>query len=84
MEEFDRLIGEQLKTMDKLLLLQSEIEKCQEIEQQLCALEELKQIQSIGEEVQRMKKELTNIQYIFERQTEDVIRYYQESQEHSF
>ncbi|MGG3944253.1 YgaB family protein, partial [Peribacillus psychrosaccharolyticus] len=38
MEEFDRLINEQLKTMDKLLLLQSEIEKCQEIEQQLYAL----------------------------------------------
>lgn len=84
MEEFDRLIGEQLKTMDKLLLLQSEIEKCQEIEQQLCALEEHKQIESIGEEVKRMKKELSNIQHIFERQTEDVIRYYQESQEPSF
>lgn len=84
MEEFDRLINEQLKTMDKLLLLQSEIEKCQEIEQQLYALQEFKQIQSIGEEVQRMKKELSNIQHIFEQQTEDVIRYYQESQEPSF
>lgn len=84
MEEFDRLISEQLKTMDKLLLLQSEIEKCQEIEQQLYALQELKQIQSIGEEVQRMKKELSSIQDIFERQTEDVIRYFQESQEPSF
>lgn len=84
MEEFDRLISEQLKTMDKLLLLQSEIEKCQEIEQQLYALQEFKQIQSIGEDVQRMKKELSSIQDIFERQTEDVIRYYQESQEPSF
>ena len=35
MNEFDRLIGEQLRTMDKLLFLQSEIERCQEIEQQL-------------------------------------------------
>jgi len=84
MEEFDRLISEQLKTMDKLLLLQSEIEKCQEIEQQLYALQELKQIDTIAEEVHRMKKELSSIQHIFERQTEDVIRYYQESQGASF
>ena len=41
MNEFDRLIGEQLRTMDKLLFLQSEIERCQEIEQQLYALHEI-------------------------------------------
>ena len=35
MEEFNRLINNQLKTMDKLLLLQSEIERCQDIEKQL-------------------------------------------------
>ncbi len=40
MEEFNRLINNQLKTMDKLLLLQSEIERCQDIEKQLLALEE--------------------------------------------
>ena len=31
-EEFNRLVTEQMKTMDRLLFLQSELERCQEIE----------------------------------------------------
>jgi HPt (histidine-containing phosphotransfer) domain-containing protein len=80
MEEFDRLINEQLKTMEKLLFLQSEIERCQEIEQQLRALQEQTELESINEEIIRMKKELAGIQETFEQQTEEVIRYYQEGQ----
>ncbi|MDQ0220849.1 hypothetical protein ELQ35_21085 [Peribacillus cavernae] len=80
MKEFDRLINEQLKTMDKLLFLQSEIERCQEIEQQLRSLQEQTEIEPINEEIIRMKKELSGIQDIFEQQTEEVIRYYQEGQ----
>jgi hypothetical protein len=37
---FDQLVGEQLKTMDKLLYLQSEIERCQDIKNQLIALQD--------------------------------------------
>ena len=50
MNEFDRLIGEQLRTMDKLLFLQSEIERCQEIEQQLHALHQISEV-DIREEI---------------------------------
>lgn len=80
MKEFDRLINEQLKTMEKLLFLQSEIERCQEIEQQLRTLQEQTELESINEEIIRMKKELSIIQDTFEQQTEEVIRYYQEGQ----
>lgn len=52
MEEFNRLINNQLKTMDKLLLLQSEIERCQDIEKQLLTLEEENEALTIQEEIQ--------------------------------
>ncbi|RID81782.1 hypothetical protein D1953_19515 [Peribacillus asahii] len=76
MEEFDRLIGVQLQTMDKLLFLQSEIERCQEIERQLRALQELGAV-SIQEEIEQKKSELAEIQKVFEKQTEEVIRHFQ-------
>ncbi|OIK11705.1 YgaB family protein [Bacillus sp. MUM 13] len=81
MKEFDRLINEQLKTMEKLLFIQSEIERCQEIEQQLQTLQELTELDCIQDEILRMKQELSAIHDMFEQQTEEVIRYYQEGQE---
>ncbi|RFU68175.1 hypothetical protein D0469_12910 [Peribacillus saganii] len=77
MDEFDRIINEQLKTMDKLLFLQSEIERCQEIEAQLRELEEKTKLKSITEEINLMKRELMHIQNMFEQQTEEVIKVYQ-------
>ena len=38
MEQFNELVSMQMKTMDKLLYLQSELERCQQIEQQLFTL----------------------------------------------
>lgn len=75
---FDQLVGEQLKTMDKLLYLQSEIERCQEIKQQLIQLQDETKILSVQNEIENMKDELTKIQQIFEQQTEDVIKTYEE------
>jgi hypothetical protein len=80
MEEFNRLINNQLKTMDKLLLLQSEIERCQDIEKQLLALEEESEALTIQEEIQLKKQELKSIHEMFEQQTEEVIRYFQQGQ----
>jgi hypothetical protein len=77
MKEFDRLIGEQLQTMEKLLFLQSEIERCQEIEQQLCALHEISEVDTVREEIEQKKMELEEIQEVFERQTEEVIHHFQ-------
>ena len=78
MEEFNRLITEQMKTMDKLLFLQSELERCQDIEKQLKKLEQENELESVQMELSKMKDELKEIQKMFEMQTEDVIRSYQE------
>ena len=78
MEEFNRLITEQMKTMDKLLFLQSELERCQDIEKQLKKLEQENELESVQIELSTMKDELMVLQKMFEMQTEDVIRSYQE------
>ncbi|PLT31864.1 YgaB family protein [Peribacillus deserti] len=77
MSDFDRLVNEQLKTMERLLFLQSEIERCQEIEKQLRSLEEEAELESLQHEILIMKSNLSGIQKIFEEQTEEVIRTYQ-------
>ncbi len=78
MEEFNRLVTEQMKTMDKLLFLQSELERCQDIEIQLGKLEQENELESVHLELAKMKDELKELQKMFELQTEDVIRSYQE------
>ena len=78
MEEFNRLITEQMKTMDKLLFLQSELERCEDIEIQLKKLEQENELESVHRELSKMKDELKELQKMFEMQTEDVIRSYQE------
>jgi hypothetical protein len=77
-EEFNRLVTEQMKTMDKLLFLQSELERCQDIEIQLGKLEQENELESVHLELAKMKDELKELQKMFELQTEDVIRSYQE------
>lgn len=74
---FEQLVGEQLKTMDKLLYLQSEIERCQDIKNQLIALQDEVKVHSVQDEIEQMKIELNRIQEIFEKQTEEVIRTYE-------
>lgn len=78
MNQFDDLVGEQLKTMDRLLFIQSEIERCQEIEEELQKLQKQTELESIQEEINEMKRELLQIHDLFQRQTEEVIRTYQE------
>lgn len=79
MHLFNRLVNEQMKTMEKLLYLQRELERCQEIEQELMILQEETELESIQMEIAKMKEELKEIHKIFELQTEEVIRSYQES-----
>ncbi|MDE3838025.1 hypothetical protein C0966_01220 [Bacillus methanolicus] len=79
MQMFNRLVNEQMKTMEKLLYLQRELERCQEIEQELMILQEETELESIQMEIAKMKKELKEIHRIFELQTEEVIRSYQDS-----
>lgn len=78
MDHFDNLVSEQLKTMEKLLFIQSEIERCQEIEAELLQLQNETELQTIQDEIKNMKQELTNIHEIFQKQTEEVIQSYQD------
>ncbi|MFD1779538.1 YgaB family protein [Fredinandcohnia salidurans] len=77
MSNFNDLVSEQLKTMDKLLFIQSEIERCQELEKQILELQKETELQPIQEEIKRMQDELTQIHDLFQQQTEEVIRSYQ-------
>lgn len=78
MQEFNRLVAEQMKTMDRLLFLQSELERCQEVEILLKELQQESQVENVQQEITKMKEELKDIQQKFEFQTEEVIRSYQE------
>lgn len=77
MSDFDLLVGQQLETMDQLLFLQSEIERCQEIEFELQKLQEEAQLKSVREEITSMKIQLREIQRTFEEQTAEIIKTYQ-------
>ncbi|MCM3569429.1 YgaB family protein [Neobacillus mesonae] len=78
MNDFNRLVSEQMATMEKLLFLQAELERCQDIQAELLALQDKTDLESIQIEIQQMKKELKEIQNIFEKQTEEVINSYRE------
>lgn len=78
MDHFNRLVSEQMATMEKLLFLQAELERCQHIEAELQALQNETDLESIQADIQQMKKELKEIQAMFEKQTEEVINSYRE------
>ncbi|WP_082051310.1 YgaB family protein [Rossellomorea aquimaris] len=80
-QRFNELVTEQLETMDKLLYLQSEIERCQELEEELLQLQEMTKVESIKREIASKKQELKEIQKMFQRQTDEVIRSYQKEQD---
>ena len=79
MDHFNRLVSEQMMTMEKLLYLQGELERCQEIEEQLLTLQNETELESVQFDINQMKKELKEIQEIFEKQTEEVIQSYRET-----
>jgi len=78
MDKFNELVSTQMQTMEKLLYLQSELERCQEIEKQLDALKQNAELEELRMEIDRKKQELKEIHRMFEKQTEEVIHTYQE------
>jgi hypothetical protein len=78
MDHFNRLVSDQLVTMEKLLYLQGELERCQQIEEELQILQKATDLESVQTDIRLMKKELKEIQTIFEKQTEEVINSYRE------
>jgi YgaB-like protein len=74
MQVFDELVSRQLETMDQLIKIQEEIERCQEIENQLFELEDLSKLSSIQDEINIMRTELKAIQNTFLLQTQQIIK----------
>lgn len=80
MDLFNGLVGEQMRIMEKLLYLQGELERCEEMEQQLLILQKETELKEVQIEIVKMKEELTEIHQIFEEQTEKVIQVYQQNE----
>ncbi|WP_071458750.1 YgaB family protein [Bacillus massilinigeriensis] len=78
MDQFNDLVSVQMRTMEKLIYLQSEIERCQQVEEQLLALREEAKLEEVRTDIDKMKAELLDIHRQFEEQTDEVIRSYQE------
>jgi YgaB-like protein len=78
MQVFDELVSRQLQTMDQLIKIQEEIERCQEIENQLFELEDLSKLSSIQDEIYIMRTELKAIQNTFLLQTQQIIKSFSE------
>ncbi|GGI17141.1 YgaB family protein [Gottfriedia solisilvae] len=78
MQVFDELVSRQLQTMDQLIKIQEEIERCQEIENQLFELEDLSKLSSIQDEIHIMRTELKAIQNTFLLQTQQIIKSFSE------
>jgi AAA+ ATPase superfamily predicted ATPase len=74
MQLFDDLVTRQIETMDQLIKIQEEIERCQEIENQLYELEDLAKLSIIREEIDIMREELKAIQHTFQIQTQQIIK----------
>ncbi|TYS21334.1 hypothetical protein FZC71_19220 [Bacillus subtilis] len=83
MTEFEKLVSEQMKTMDKLLDLQSELDRCKQIEAELRHLERDARLLGIQNEIAVKRKHLADIQDMFQQQTEQVIRSYRSSEKPS-
>lgn len=74
MSDFDKLVGEQLETMDELLKLQSHLEKYQQIEMSGRDTCDKKELHFIRQEIYRTEIALKLLHEKFERQTNNVIQ----------
>ncbi|MBD7939508.1 MULTISPECIES: YgaB family protein [Cytobacillus] len=74
MNEFQALVEEQMKTMDHLLYLQSEVERCHELQNELSRLRSTTTVSDIHCEIEKMNNELNEIVALFEQQTDEVVK----------
>ncbi|TPV39798.1 YgaB family protein [Bacillus dicomae] len=74
MNDFDKLVGEQLETMDELLKLQAHLEKYQQIEMSEKNTCDKKELHFIRQEIYRTELALKLLHEKFEEQTNNVIQ----------
>lgn len=73
MNSFDKLVGEQLQTMDELLKLQAHLEKYQQIETSKQEEQDKKDLHFIRQEIHKTERALKLLHEKFEQQTNEVI-----------
>lgn len=77
MKSFEELVNEQMLIMDKLLNMQTELDRYRELEEELRNRKKEQDLLSVQDDIMEMKKELNSIQNIFMQLTERVIESYQ-------
>jgi|GEM_PF-1320220 len=77
MKSFEELVNEQMLIMDKLLSMQTELDRYRELEEELRNRKKEKDLLSVQDDIMEMKKELNSIQNLFMQLTERVIESYQ-------
>ena len=77
MKSFEELVNEQMIIMDKLLNMQTELDRYRELEEELRHRKKEQDLLSIQDDIMEMKKELNSIQNLFMQLTERVIESYQ-------
>ena len=58
MSEFEKLVSEQMKIMDQLLELQSELDRCRQVEAELISLERDAKLDNVQDEIATKRKDL--------------------------
>ena len=77
MKSFEELVNEQMVIMDKLLHMQTELDRYMDLEIELRNRKTDIELLSVQDDINEMKKELDTIQTIFMQLTEKVIESYQ-------
>ncbi|PQD94737.1 hypothetical protein CYL18_12250 [Pradoshia eiseniae] len=77
MKSFEELVNEQMLIMDKLLSMQTELDRYRELEEELRNRKKEQDLLSVQDDIMEMKKELNSIQNLFMQLTERVIESYQ-------
>ena len=77
MKSFEELVNEQMLIMDKLLNMQTELDRYRELEEELRNRKKEQDLLSVQDDIMEMKKELNSIQNLFMQLTERVIESYQ-------
>jgi hypothetical protein len=77
MKSFEELVNEQMEIMDKLLHMQTELDRYMDLEEELRNRKNHVDLLTVQDDISEMKKELDTIQTIFMQLTEKVIESYQ-------
>ena len=83
MKQFDLLVSEQLKTMDQLLNLQTELERYKSLKYLRERERDEESLRELRVEIQKRQQELHLLHQTFEQQTKQVIESFQQERSYT-